>query len=106
VRLQVRSALLQGLLAASSSHALSQHPDVQAWFAYCADTGRNPISAALAHVRDLPWCDDVVVGVTSADELRDIVAAWQSLEPQLAPVTLATQNLALIDPRRWNSLAT
>ena len=103
-RVQVRSAFLQGLLAAAGEHHLARYPAVQAWFDYCTREGLNPIAAALAHVRALSWCDDVVIGVTSADELRQVLAAWESRDPQLAPETCGTQDLSLIDPRLWKEL--
>jgi len=103
-RVQVRSAFLQGLLAAAGEYHLARQPAVQAWFEYCTSEGLNPIAAALAHIRALPWCDDVVIGVTSADELRQVLAAWESRDPQLAPETCGTQDLSLIDPRLWKEL--
>jgi len=100
-RTQVRSVLLQGLLAGPSDADLASHPNVRAFHQYAADVDLSPVAAALAHVRSLPWADQIVVGVTTADELREIVEAWNSCEPMQAPAHLASKDLELIDPRRW-----
>jgi aryl-alcohol dehydrogenase-like predicted oxidoreductase len=102
-RVQVRSAFLQGLLAAPTDGGLGQHPDVEAFHrAAAAEVGRTSLGMALAHVRALPWADDIVVGVTSAAELAAIVAAWQTVPASLAPMSLASADLSLVDPRTWH----
>ena len=101
VRIQVRSAFLQGLLAGPSDAVLVSHPDVVAFQTWCASRGRHPLAMALAHVRSLPWADDIVVGVASARELADIVAAWNGIIPERADPHLVSTDLDLIDPRRW-----
>jgi len=100
-RIQVRSVLLQGLLAGPSDAKLASHPNVRAFHQYAANVGLSPVAAALAHIRSLPWADQIVVGVTTADELREVVEAWNSCEPMQAPARLASKDLELIDPRRW-----
>ena len=101
VRVQVRSAFLQGLLLDPHAHPLGEHPAVVAFHAYCAHAELTPLEAALAHVRALPWATDIVVGVTSAGELRQIVDAWNTVPATLAPENLACMDAALIDPRLW-----
>ena len=100
-RVQVRSALLQGVLGNDSDNPFAAHPAVQAWFAHCRDQGVTPLVAALAHVRALPWCDEVVIGVADASQLEQIINAWSSVEARRAPVSLGSEDLALIDPRTW-----
>ena len=100
---QVRSVLLQGLLAGSSSARLSTHPDVQRWLAWVREQGQAPLVAALGHVKALPWAREVIVGVTSADELRAVVQAWDDADPRLADARLASEDLDLVDPRRWTA---
>ena len=101
-RVQVRSAFLQGLLAAPTDGGLGQHPDVEAFHRAAADADLTSLGMALAHVRALPWADDIVVGVTSAAELAAIVAAWQTVPASLAPMSLASADLSLVDPRTWH----
>jgi aryl-alcohol dehydrogenase-like predicted oxidoreductase len=98
---QVRSALLQGLLAASTDTRLGQHPDVQAFHYYAAEMGITSLSAALGHVRALSWAHEVVLGVTSADELTEVLEAWNSSLGELVPAELQSSDSSLIDPRRW-----
>jgi len=98
---QVRSALLQGLLAASTQTRLGQHPDVQAFHNYAAETGITSLSAALGHVRALSWAHEVVLGVTSADELTEVLQAWNTSLGELVPAELQSSDSSLIDPRRW-----
>ena len=100
-RVQVRSALLQGLLAGPSQSRLSRHPAIQAFFAHAANAQVDPIALALAHVRALPWASEVVVGVTSAAELAELVAAWNSVPACVADRVLGCADSSLIDPREW-----
>lgn len=96
----VRSAFLQGVLLADSGR-WTDNDDVQAFRSWADDSGISPLRACLGHVRALPWASHVVVGVTSAQELTEVCDAWDSCEVGLLPVSLASSNLELIDPRRW-----
>lgn len=100
-RVQLRSAFLQGLLAGATLTALGQHEDVRAFHTRVVGEGFSPIDVALAHVKSLPWVDEVVIGVTSAAELHEICEAWERVEPIRAPEDLGSTDLDLIDPRRW-----
>ncbi len=95
----VRSAFLQGVLL-SAGGGFADHPDVVK-FRDAVDSDSSLLKACLAHVRGLPWATHVVVGVTSAAELGQIVAAWNSCSAALADLSLASTDLDLIDPRRW-----
>lgn len=99
-RIVVRSAFLQGVLLAPGG-GLADHADVARYRSAVASSGPSLLEACLAHVRALPWVTHVVVGVTSAAELREIVAAWNACEPELARADLGSDDLELIDPRRW-----
>lgn len=101
VRVQVRSALLQGLLAGPSESTLSGHPAIEGYLAYAAQVQINPIAVALAHVRALPWASEVVVGVSSAAELAELVAEWDGAPERLADPDLCCFDTSLIDPREW-----
>jgi aryl-alcohol dehydrogenase-like predicted oxidoreductase len=94
----VRSAFLQGVLL-STGGGLADHPDV---VRFRESVGSESLlEACLGHVRGLPWASHVVVGVTSADELSEIAAAWESCTPGLLDASLGSDDLDLIDPRRW-----
>ncbi|HEV8025717.1 MAG TPA: aldo/keto reductase [Candidatus Nanopelagicales bacterium] len=96
----VRSALLQGVLLASGG-GLADQADVVRFRSAVESSGSSLLEVCLAHVRGLPWAKHVVVGVTSASELREIVAAWDACEPELAAAEFGSDDLELIDPRRW-----
>jgi aryl-alcohol dehydrogenase-like predicted oxidoreductase len=100
-RIQVRSVFLQGLLVAPSLANLGQHDDVLRFHTRVTELGMNPIAVCLNHARALPWADEVVVGATTAEELQTIVTAWQHGEAVLADEDLRSNDLDLIDPRRW-----
>lgn len=96
----VRSAFLQGVLLASEGRHTS-HPDVWRFRAETESTGRTPLEACLSHVCALPWATHVVIGVTSPVELNAACEAWASAAPRLAAVSLGSEDLDLLDPRRW-----
>jgi len=94
----VRSAFLQGVLL-STGGELADHPDV---VRFRESVGSESLlEACLGHVGGLPWASHVVVGVTSADELSEIVAAWESCTRAVLDASLGSDDLELIDPRRW-----
>ena len=99
-RIQARSVFLQGLLAAESTVALGRHPDVVRFHSACSEAGTSSLEGALAVVRGLSWVSEIVVGVTSGQELREIMCAWDSPATEVMNF-MASQDLALIDPRNW-----
>ena len=103
-RVQVRSVLLQGLLSGPSSNPLGSHIAIRRYLDHCRGLQVDPVGYALAHVRALPWASEVVVGVTSSEELEHVVAAWKTMPPTLADPELACGDLSLIDPRNWPTL--
>ncbi len=101
-RIQARSVFLQGLLLAPpDGHDAGRHPDVSRFHEAAARVGVRPVVAALAFPRGLPWISEVVVGVTSAAELRQVLSAWTASAPELDWRALASSDLDLVDPRRW-----
>ena len=101
VEIQARSVFLQGLLAARSGVGLARHPDVTRFHDWCEGIEASPIAAALGFIRSLPWVSHVVVGVTSAQELRVLTEAWSVDLPEVPYERFASSDTALIDPRRW-----
>lgn len=100
VKVEARSVLLQGLLAAPA-----QHPAIAAFQSSCDIAGVTWVAGAVGFVQHLPWVDELVLGVTSAAELRELAQACDAV-PVTWPVvasSFASQDLALIDPRQWNS---
>ncbi|HBJ73079.1 MAG TPA: hypothetical protein DDY88_05095 [Actinobacteria bacterium] len=101
VEIQARSVLLQGLLVGSTSSALGAHPDVLRFRSHCSDIGVEPRALALGFIRTLGWVSQVVLGVTSAEELSQITATWAE-SPEIDHEGFrGSSDLALIDPRLW-----
>ena len=105
--IQARSIFLQGLLASQSDSTLGKHPEIENFHDLCEELKISPIQVALSFVQGLEWVDQLVVGITSASELAEIVEASElnqsanrheitrSIEP--------SNDLSLIDPRNWNN---
>lgn len=110
MEIYVRSALLQGVLAMPTSelpdHLGDLRPYVDAFQTLASQFGRSPLEAALAWARSLPGVRGVIVGTSSATELRELLAAFRA-EP-LTPVELdrlddlPTPRPQLTDPRTWS----
>ncbi len=98
---QVRSVLLQGLLAGFGGGELGSHPDVVTFREWASQQSGGLVGAALAHVRSLPGVSQVVVGAASVAEWAEVCAAWMGVAPQRAPEHLASEDEVLLDPRRW-----
>ena len=86
-------------LESSSGSTPVEHPDVVR--VRESVSTENLVEACLGHVKALPWASYVVVGVTSAAELREIKAAWDACVPKIVPIDLRSSDGVLIDPRRW-----
>lgn len=103
--IQARSIFLQGLLASRSDSALGNHPDINRFHDSCEELKISPIQVALSFVQGLDWVDQLVVGITSASELAEIVNAsqlnesanWHGVSSSVEP----SADLNLIDPRHW-----
>ena len=98
---QVRSALLQGLLAEQSETTLARHPDIARFHEFVSARGQSPVEVALNHVRALSWAHEVVLGVTAANELTEVLQAWNASPGELVSAELQSSDINLIDPRRW-----
>ena len=63
---------------------------------------REPISWRWSHLRH--HADTIIVGVTSPQELAEIIRVWDQVPAALAPTSLASFDLSLIDPRSWGEI--
>jgi len=104
VRIQARSALLQGLLLADPASLPPQFAAAAAPLArlraLAAAIRLTPLQLALGFVASLPQIDLIVLGVESEAQLLDCVAALAAgAEDGLD--TLAVDDPAVIDPRCW-----
>jgi len=98
---EARSVFLQGLLLTPSTTPQGRHPVIVAFHEHCREMGRTPVEVCLGHARAVPWVSRIVVGVTSGLELAELAAAWSETPAQLVDPSWGTDDLSLIDPRRW-----
>lgn len=105
VEVHLRSVFLQGLLFLSREDlppALAHAgPRLSRIRRALAEAGADPLQAALAFALDRPEASAAIVGVTSAAELRAIVAASHQPSPRLDWAALSLDDLTALDPRAW-----
>jgi aryl-alcohol dehydrogenase-like predicted oxidoreductase len=65
------------------------------------EQGADPLHAALSFALNLSGVSTVVVGVTSAAELRAIVAASERKAPKLNWDAMALNDDIALDPAQW-----
>ena len=101
--IQVRSIFLQGLLLEPRATAsLAAHPDIRAFHLFCEANGIAPLTACLSFIKSLEWATQVVVGVTGADELKQVADTWAQVPLTADWAELASSDTALVDPRLWS----
>jgi aryl-alcohol dehydrogenase-like predicted oxidoreductase len=106
VEIHLRSVFLQGLLLDPPADSLARVPaalaPLEAWRAWCARNGLARVPASLGIARALPHVRYCLIGVDSAAQLREVLAAWSVATPLRAP-ELACGDAAVIDPRLWRA---
>lgn len=98
-RFQARSIFLQGAALADVSHVgLDKHPDI-------ARIGRldSPLQECVSFIATQAWVDEVVVAPTSVSELEEIIDCLRNPVQREEWDSLASCDLELIDPRRWQT---
>ena len=105
VEVQVRSVFLQGLLflprESLPSNLVAIGPHLSRIRRIMAESGADPLHAALSFALNLKGVSTVMVGVTSAAELRAIVAASERKAPNINWDALALNDEIALDPRQW-----
>jgi aryl-alcohol dehydrogenase-like predicted oxidoreductase len=100
-----RSVFLQGLLLmdARERPARFAHWDAlwRAWHAWLAESDQSPLAACLGFTLLQPFIDRVVVGVDSARQMEEILAASER-PARMPPDSLTSRDVDLINPSRWN----
>ncbi|MCY1144893.1 aldo/keto reductase [Actinoplanes sp. Pm04-4] len=111
----VRSAYLQGLLAAGSTVKWPHLPDaerdavVATLDRLAVEFGREDrTDLCLAYLLSLPWVTSLVVGAETEDQLRrnaDLISRkpLTDAEREQALAALPEMPVALLDPSRWNA---
>lgn len=104
VRVQVRSAFLQGLLLADpgrlDSHFASVKPVLEKFHAVASAAGISAAHAALHFLLDLPEIDRVIVGVESAAQLTQLFASFPSA-PRIDYTQFAIDDTIVLNPALW-----
>lgn len=103
VEVHARSVFLQGLaLMEPAAVPLERaRPMIVRWRAALASRGVSPLAAALWYVARLAEVDRVVVGVHSAAQLVECIAAFDEPPVELDFSGFACPDDELVDPRRW-----
>ncbi|HEY8049492.1 MAG TPA: aldo/keto reductase, partial [Ramlibacter sp.] len=106
VEVHVRSLFLQGVLLAAPAFAAKRFPEQVAWVASfhaeCARRNVTPQQACLSFFKSRDEFTAAVVGVSSAAELSQLLAAWDSA-PAMDWSGWAVDNKRFTDPRLWNT---
>jgi aryl-alcohol dehydrogenase-like predicted oxidoreductase len=104
VEIHARSVLLQGLLLMTPEAAALKLPQaaekLRDWRNALDEAGVSPLAAALGFALRAPHVDRIVVGVHSAAHLAECLATLDAA-PRLNYARFASDDLDLIDPRRW-----
>lgn len=107
VEIHLRSIFLQGLLFLDRDQlppALADAgPRLSRIRRALAEAGTDPLQAALAYAQTRAEASAVIIGVTSAAELRAILAASAAPVPELDWAALALDHPLALDPRRWSA---
>jgi len=105
IKVQLRSVFLQGLLFLPRenlpANLIPIGPHLSRVRRIMAEMGADPLHAALSFALNLPGVSTVIVGVTSAAELRAIVAASERKTPKLPWDAMALTDEVALDPRQW-----
>ena len=104
VEIHIRSVFLQGLLLQQPNErsvAFSRWSSVFAQFDSWTNAQQmSPLAACLGHVLSYSEVSKVIIGVTSANEIRQIIAA-SSGDHVRAPQSLQVTDVDLIQPMNW-----
>jgi aryl-alcohol dehydrogenase-like predicted oxidoreductase len=105
VEVQIRSIFLQGLLflprEALPANLIPIGPHLSRVRRIMAESGADPLHAALSFALNLDGVSTVMVGVTSAAELRAIVAASERKAPRINYDAMALNDDVALDPNQW-----
>ena len=104
VEIHIRSIFLQGLLLQQPNErsvAFGKWSSVFAQFDSWTNSQQlSPLAACLGHVLSYPEVSKIIIGVTSANELEQIIAA-SSGDHVRAPHSLQSEDVDLIQPMNW-----
>jgi aryl-alcohol dehydrogenase-like predicted oxidoreductase len=106
VEVHVRSAFLQGLLLMAPDtlppyfgSGVREH--LRYWRELCDTQAVSPLAACLAFLQRQTAIDRIVVGVNTAAQLDEIVAAAATVVPEFPWDELGLNDPAVLDPSQW-----
>ena len=106
VEIHARSIFLQGILLMSSTqlpnHLVKFVDHHERYLAYLKSTRVKPLEAAISFVTDCPEISVALVGVSSARDFDECIAAF-SRDRILDLADFAVADKGLIDPRSWTA---
>ncbi len=105
VEIHTRSVFLQGLLlmpATGRPAAFNRWQQLWGqWDYWLAHYELTPLQTSLNSAMSRPEIDRIIVGVDTLKQLEEIISACEMAAIE-APVEIASEDLDLIDTRRWN----
>ncbi|MGN6422067.1 MAG: aldo/keto reductase [Asticcacaulis sp.] len=105
VEVQIREVFLQGLLflprEALPANLSAIGPHLSRVRRIMAECGADPLHAALSYALNIDGAASAIVGVTSAAELRAIIAASERPTPRIPWESLALNDEVALDPKQW-----
>ena len=105
IEVHARSLFLQGLLAATAYDRPKKFRNIKelnVFDSLVKELGISPLQLALAYLIKTPDINYAVVGCVSAEQLRQIVEAYEDcLLMEIELPDISTNNLSLINPSNW-----
>lgn len=109
IEIHVRSTFLQGLLLMRPDQRPAYFSEWNAlwelWEGWLLEHRLSAVQACMRHVMAQGWAGKVVVGVTSPEELKDVIEASRGPLPPLPPLPqeLRCRDRRLINPALWKT---
>jgi len=104
-----RSAYLQGVLLAPADEIPAPLRDLERCVAevqvQAAALSLRPIDLCLGYLKACADVDAVVIGVKTADQLRETLEVWERPAPACDWEAFSAGESGLLDPRSWGALA-
>lgn len=101
----IRSVFLQGLLLMPTcdipNYLSETRTSVESLQIFAEKKQMTALDLCLAYVRDIAWCNGIIVGASTCRELTKIVRSQDKL-PQNWSKEVKTISEKFIDPRNWN----
>lgn len=108
MEIHTRSAFLQGLLLmeleAVPTWLTAAITPLRKYRRSIAEWNQTPLQAALAFVKGVETVDQVVVGVTSVEQLKEVLSAYHSAGDGPDFRAHSLDDLNILDPSRWKQL--